>query len=162
LLDELSRQPEYLLPVIPVDLDELPERRLSLLLNNPSAMSDWSVPGLEAVVRALAGDIEDTGFDLVELQVLCDSDDLAGIFADSKDHAKATAEQLEAIKARRAAARSKNQEKDQAEFYTVLVFKNNEKLESFLEAAELPLSQRYHDGQKVAQLIKPGPDPAPR
>jgi len=166
LLDELAHYvpdtqhaprntPDYLLQVVALDLSRDAELRLALALNNPSAMAAWHIPGLEAAVRELRGDIEATGFDHVELQVLCDSDEMAGIFADSKDHHKSTAKELEAIKQRREDAKKKNQEKDQTEFYTVLVFKNNAELEAFYQKAQLDLSQKYHDGRKVAEMIQP-------
>ena len=166
LLDELhnshSSHPshDYDLQVIATDLGRDAELRLALTLNNPSAMSAWHIPGLESAIRELAGDISATAFDHVELQVLCDSDEMAGIFADSKDHHKATAKELEAIKQRREDAKKKNQEKDQTEFYTVLVFKNNQELEAFYQKAQLDLAQKYHDGRKVAQLIQPDLIPA--
>jgi hypothetical protein len=144
---------DYLLQVVPLDISRDAELRLALVLNNPSAMAAWHIPGLEAAVRELKGDIEATGFDHVELQVLCDSDEMAGIFAVAKDHHKSTAAELEGIKKRRAEAKLKNQEKDQTEFYTVLVFKNNAELEAFYQKAQLDLSQKYHDGRKVAELI---------
>jgi hypothetical protein len=159
LLDELAAHnshispPSYLLPVVALDLSRDAELRLALALNNPSAQSAWHIPGLEAAVRELKGDIEATAFDHVELQVLCDSDEMAGIFADSKDHHKSTAKELEGIKKRREEAKAKNQEKDQAEFYAVLVFKNDQQLEAFYHKAQLDLAQRYHDGRKVADLL---------
>jgi hypothetical protein len=135
LLDELASpntQHDYDLQVIALDLTRDAELRLALTLNNPSAMSAWHIPGLESVVRELAGDISATAFDPIELQVLCDSDEMAGIFADSKDRHKTTAQELAAMKQRREDAKKKLQEK-----------------------AQLDLAQKYHDGRKVAELIHP-------
>lgn len=154
ILDDLERGQDYLLTVSAIDVDEKTERQLNLFLNNPNAQGDWDTDALEKLIKDLDGDLNGTGFDKIELQALCDSVEMAGIFSDDKDKAAGAVDKIQELKDRRAAAKDKNQTLDDAEFYAILVFEDRSKLDVFLDKCQLPKTERYHDGRKVEEMLK--------
>lgn len=158
ILDDLERGRDYLLTVARIDVDEKTESKLNLVLNNWSAQGEWDTEKLEKIVLSLNGDLELTGFDPVEIQALCPTPDIESLFADEKDKMAKTAEELAAIKKRRKSEQAKtighNSAIDDGEFYVVLVAKDRNELDKFMELCQLDLGQRYHDIRKVADMIK--------
>jgi len=154
ILDDLEHSQNYLLTVSAIDVDDKTERELNLFLNNANVQGDWDIDALEKIIKDLDGKIENTGFDKIELQALCDSAEMAGIFADEKDKMGSTVEELKGIKDRREIARNKNQALDDCEFYAVLVFEDRAKLDIFLDRCQLPKTERYHDGRKVEAMLR--------
>lgn len=156
ILDDLERSQNYLLTVSAIDVDETTEKQLNLFLNNQNVQGDWDIAGLEKIMKDLDGKVEGTGFDKIELQALCNSAEMAGIFSDEADKAAPVVNSIQSLKDRRKVAREKNQKQDDVDFYAVLVFGDAKELDGFLARCQLVKSERYHDGRKVMAMLKGG------
>ena len=128
VLDSLNRTKDYTLPVAVVDLDDAGERALNVMLNNTTAMGDYDLGKLEALLKD--ANPEDAGFDQA---------DVFQLFGDGflKQDAAAIAELSEQVRAARERyAKVKDTVgnlRDDPNFYAVLVFKNREERAAFAE-----------------------------
>lgn len=147
ILDAFEGTPDYMLPVAVVDLDDASEKALNVMLNNTTAMGDYDLGKLEAILKD--ANPEDAGFD---------SADIFQLFGDGflKQDAAAIAELSEQVRAARERyAKVKDSVgtlRDDPNFYNVLVFKNREERAAF--AAKVGLDDnKWLDGSFVAGKI---------
>lgn len=153
ILDELEKSQDYCLTLAVIDVDEKKERELNVFLNNVNAMGEWDTAALEKLVNELGGDISGLGFDPLDIQVLLDSPEFAGIFSDENDKAKGDIEQIEKMKEARQSFKDKSNAANDSEFYIVAVFQTREQVDVFLNHCKLPVDMRYVDGSRLANLL---------
>lgn len=67
---ETSGNLNYLVPVASVDVDEVEERTLNVMLNNPSIQGRWDLQALEAMFRDDGVSPFAAGFDVLDLQLM--------------------------------------------------------------------------------------------
>jgi hypothetical protein len=82
-LDALEGKADYFLDVAVVDLTAKQEREQNVFFNNPSAQGTWDVHALGALLKE-GLEIEATGFDRIDLEVLFDATPYANLFAPEK------------------------------------------------------------------------------
>jgi hypothetical protein len=82
-LDALEGAADYHLDVAVVELTEKQERQQNIFFNNPGAQGAWDVQALGALLGE-GLEIEATGFDKLELEVLFDDTPYAELFAVEK------------------------------------------------------------------------------
>lgn len=71
VLDSISPEKEWAVPVTVLDVDEAQERELNIALNNSDAAGDFDIGKLGALFKSdVKIDIESTGFDLVKLKTI--------------------------------------------------------------------------------------------
>jgi hypothetical protein len=155
IIDALEKRPDYELTVAAIDVDEQTERELNILLNNPNAQAEWD---LEKLAQLLAHEVEveNTGFDPIDLEIMFDDKDLSRLFAAENDPAKpiiedlaANKEKYKALKLASAAAAAENSD---PEFYVVLVFADRAEVEAFCKLIGQP-EERYLNGRRIAAMI---------
>lgn len=150
VIDSLERGQNYQITVDAIDVDEKTEKEMNVFLNNTSAMGEWNLESLDAMLKDSLVDMGELGFDDIDLQYLLQD----GIFSEEND--KAGTEEgpkLKEIKAARKKLREENQKKDDEGFYAVIVFRDREQLEKFVEGCDYPAEERYLDGSKIAELL---------
>ena len=134
VLDALSDTPDYLVPTQVVNVSDVREREINLSLNNPELGGQFVMDGLEAVVNTPGIDLDGTGFDTADVYRLFGG---AGFDGDARAGDKLTELSNELHKTRDAYGNivQKSQKKrDSPDFYTVLVFPNDEARDKFHEA----------------------------
>jgi hypothetical protein len=146
-IDALAGTDDYEITVAQIDVEPAREKELNILLNNANAQGDWDLEALGALVRDPSLDLSGTGFDHA---------DLYRIFGDTPIEARN--EQLNELASRVREARDryneierKNGERNETEFYAVVIFRDSAQLSRFLQAAKLP-DNRYQSGEEVARL----------
>jgi len=147
-MDALNGTKDYSLHVASVDLDDSQEREANVLLNNSAAQGDWDLTALQSLLSdgAETLDVEAMGFT---------NADIWGMFGTSQDEAGAVdagIDQLTAslLDADKEAAEYKP---DTDDFYIVLVGRDTEQIDRFLEAAKLDKNERYHDIRTIAEAM---------
>jgi len=80
LIDNLEHSRDYLITVDAVDVD-LKQKRIECFLNNTSAMGEWDLPVLENLLTDQDIDINELGFDAVDLDYLLGN----GVFNSSQN-----------------------------------------------------------------------------
>ena len=175
-LDALEAGAAYSLDVAVVDLDATKEREVNALLNNPTAMGDWDLDALAAMLRDV--DAVAAGFDAVELHALFDGfdDEMAAMLdapltpeiAGAVDGLRELAEEAEGPtaeeaadaegkrwKAERKANREANQELADTEVYLVVVCECREDRERLVTAMGMEPDEKYID---LAGLLSFAPE----
>jgi len=148
IMDSLMRTTDYSMRVARIRVSESREKELNILLNNGAAQGEWDIGALTEMFKDEALNIEGTGFDLGDVYQLMGETPFE---ARSEDASK-MAEKLDAVKGLYDTIRDRNQKREESEFYTVLVFKTEDRLARFIERAGLANS-RYQNGEKVAEAM---------
>lgn len=170
ILDGLQGSSDYWLTVSVVDMDEKTEREQNVFLNNPAAMGEFDEDALLRLIQSgddLRPQLDRLGFDLVDLKLMFPEDQIAGMFGTNAETAADDIAALERMKDKSAEmrelkkkARERAVERDDPEFYTVVVFRNRDEAEAFSQRFGLDPTQKYVDGFKLlaaaAGQVAPG------
>ena len=147
-IDALERNREYKLTVAVVDVDETRERELNVLLNNPDVCGEWDLPKLKEVLGTELLDMTNTGFGWGEFQQMFGE----APSQPSEDHQKQVSESVAQIEKAYERFQTAHVEKDDRDFYVVLVFGSWNDRRDFLETFGFE-DNRYQDGRTIAALF---------
>lgn len=153
-----KRCKDYTLTVAAVDLTPKQEREANLLFNNTSAMGEFDVEKLEAMMSGL--DIQATGWDQADVYRLFG--DVVPVEGDETAAQKSVAEALDRIMSLEKsteAAKAAALERDREDFYLVVVFRTHKDRKAFTDKHELE-DNRYQSSDTIEALIA-GEDPPP-
>lgn len=146
-LDALEGNPSYSLTVAVVRMDEKTEKEQNIFLNNPNAQGDWDLEKLEKLVQDVS--VEFTGFDPADIYQLFG--DAAG--AANSEAFEMLAEQRHAAMKTYNDIAEKNNEKDDANFYCVVVFPNRKGREDFAALVGQE-DNKWLNGEKIAAALR--------
>ena len=149
LLDELEGSEDYELDIAVVDVEPRVEKEMNVFLNNASAQGYWDSDKLEELIKDCEMEFDGMGFDKTDLQVLIDSPEISGMFDDAKEP---FAEEIDKLKEIRDHERTSATEAELManENYLVVVFKDRDQTDKFIEAFDLDHDIRYVDGIRLA------------
>lgn len=157
ILDELEGKKEYSLTIAVIDVDENTEKEINAFVNNPGAQGNYDSGLLEKMLMDSSVSFENMGFDKLDIDLMFDGNlTLPGtenLFDDNKEKAKPDIEKINKMKDDRKKYKEKANEKNDSEFYTIIVFQNRKESESFLKGLGLPITARYVDGHRFAELV---------
>lgn len=150
-LDALEKSADYELTVCVIDVDEREEARLNVQLNNPDSQGDWDLDRLAGLAEDFNLSLEDMGFSENTAQFLFDGDDR---FTELFDTPEADAEKgkLRAIKEDRANMKERHKQEQAVNWFTVIVFANEEERKAFHKEIHVPLSEEYVAVEQVYRL----------
>lgn len=148
IIDELKKSQDYSLTMAVVDLDEKSEKELNIFLNNLSTQGEWDTEALAGILGDLQ--IEETGFDKMDLEIILDDPKFSTIFDETKDKAATTIEDIEKLKQRKKEFKESSAKKDDVDYYVIVVFQDSNEVTRFLKGAGLPVTDRYIDGHRLA------------
>lgn len=143
-MDQIEGAHEYLIRVAAVDLDEKTEKEQNLFMNNTDVQGTFDAEGLEIIWKDGDLDWNAAGFDGAEM---------AHLFGETMpaEQMEAMAElsnkMHEAVKAFESAAKTST-DRNETEFYLVVVFKNNESRVEFCRRHGFD-DFRYLDGNEL-------------
>lgn len=147
-LDQLHKTHDYVLRVAAVDLDEKTEMEQNVFMNNPEAQGEFTSDGLTALLKMPDIDIEATGFDQVQVYEMIGEDMTAEMhegMADLSNRLHETIDKFREIE-------KKSKEKNDADFYFVVVFKNAEARADFCNRRGLK-DNDYIDGKELDSIF---------
>lgn len=147
-LDALEGGTDYRLTVAVLDVDAVREKELNVLLNNPEAQGDWDLKALKDLLDTDGLALEHTGFGMADLMQMFGE-------APMQDGAKQAelADQLSGVKGAYEKLANMSLNKDDSDFYCVVVFRSVDERTRFLEAMELP-DNRYVNGDYLTDRLK--------
>lgn len=151
-IDALESSPDYWLDVAVVALTEKQEKQQNVFLNNIAAQGTWDLDGLGEMFKSGDLDIEGSGFDLTDIQLMFDDPDLSGL-ATEADPAAKEIETVESIRKRKKDWKDKQDVKNDPNFQVVLVFNDSAEVDEFLMSLDLPIDQKFVDGRRIARMI---------
>lgn len=157
-LDALERykpgKNDYKLDVAVVSLDEKDELAMLIFLNNPSSQGSWQTDMLAEINLEAGISFEDMGFDQLDVNLLFDGDSrFSEAFADTQE-VRETKGHLDEIKAARGEATEKLEKAQQAEFYFVVVCRDDQERKDLLKRMKIPAHERYVSADALSGALK--------
>ena len=152
-LDALEKNKDYSLDVCVIDVDEAEEAILNVQLNNPSMQGDWDLDKLAEMTEEFGIDFDEMGFSKLDVDFMFDGDDRFSEMFETPE-AEEVKQGLEAVKEARQAGKERLQERNNINFYSILVFEDEKAKAEFYKKINVPLSEEYLTADKVYRLEK--------
>ena len=153
-LDALEKSKDYELTVCVVDVDEREEAALNVQLNNPSMQGDWDFDKLAMMAEDFDLDLkDDLGFTETDIDFMFEGDDRFSKLFESKE-AEDLRGAVEKVKESKSKSIERMKEKDNIDWYVVIVFDNQEKKDNFLKEISIPKYERYITEDQVRRLSR--------
>ncbi len=152
-LDALERSQDYSLDVCVIDVDEKEEAILNVQLNNPSMQGEWDLDKLAFMTEEFDTDFAEMGFTQLDVDFMFDGDERFSSMYDTPEAGKVK-EGLEEVKAARQASRERLQERNNINWYSVIVFEDEAAKEEFYRKISVPISEEYLTADKILRLEK--------
>ena len=152
-LDALEKNKDYELDVWVIDVDEAEEAVLNVQLNNPSMQGDWDLDKLAEMTEQFDVSFDDMGFSKLDVDFMYDGDERFTEMFETPE-AQEVKQGLEAVKEARQAGNERMQEKNNINFYSVIVFEDEKAKAEFYRKISVPLSEEYLTADKVLRLEK--------
>ena len=152
-LDSLERNKDYELTVCVIDVDEREEAKINVQLNNPSMQGEWDLDKLAEMSDDFDLSMDDFGFSRQDVAFMFDGDER---FTDLYDTPEADEEKqkLETIKEAREKMNNKLAQKNNAEFYAIVVFADQSERDDFFKKIHVPASENYITVSQVERLAE--------
>jgi len=157
ILDQLEETNDYSLEVAVVDVPLKQEMEFNIALNNTEAQGVFDIDKMQTMFKDHQLDVEATGFDQADMMAFFGENPLEapGINYDQM------AEELAKLRESHDSVKNALTDVQDANFFTVLVFKNYQVRKRFTDALELE-DNRYVDGATIAEMMgidldKPAP-----
>lgn len=140
-LDSLEGNKDYNLDVSVIAVDEREEAILNVQLNNPSMQGDWDTDKLADLTLGFGLSLtEDLGFDEFDIDFLFDGDDRFSELFDTPE-VEEEKKKLEEIKEKRNLGAEVMAKKDNANFYCMVVFRDEDERNDFFRCISVPASE---------------------
>ena len=152
-LDALEKNKDYSLDVCVVDVDEKQEAKLNVILNNPSMQGDWDIDKLAMITEEFGISFDDMGFTKLDVDFMFDGDERFTDMFETPE-VEEVKKGLEEVKAARQAGKERGQEKNNINFYSVIVFEDEKQKAEFYRKISVPVSEEYLTVDKILRLEK--------
>lgn len=152
-LDSLENNRNYALTVCVIDVDEKEEAVLNVHLNNPSMQGEWDLDKLAMMTEDFNLSFDEMGFTEYDVDFMFEGDErFSSLFVnDEVDKEKGA---LQDVKDARAAGKERLEERNSIDFYSVIVFENDEDKKEFYREISVPFSEDYITADQVRRLKK--------
>lgn len=153
-LDALEKNKDYELTVCVVDVDEREEAALNVQLNNPSMQGDWDFDKLANMADEFELDLsEDLGFSETDIDLMFDGDDRFSQMFDTQEKEDMRGS-LEAVKEARKQSAEKLKDRNSIDWFTVIVFENEEERNQFMKEISIPKHEKYITEDQVRRIAR--------
>ena len=153
-LDGLEKNKDYELTVCVVDVDEREEAALNVQLNNPSMQGEWDLDKLAMLSEDFDLDLaNDLGFTETDIDFMFEGDDRFSQLFDTQEKEDMRGD-LDAVKTARAESAEKLKERNSIDWFTVIVFENEEDRKAFMKEISIPVHEKYITEDQVRRLVK--------
>lgn len=153
-LDALEKSKDYDLTVCVVDVDEREEAALNVQLNNPSMQGEWDLDKLANMTEEFDLDLsEDLGFTESDIDFMFEGDDRFSKLFETKEGEDMRGK-LDAVKAARAESVENLKDRNSIDWYTVIVFENEDDRNAFMQSISIPKHEKYITEDQLKRLLK--------
>lgn len=153
-LDALEKSDDYELTVCVVDVDEREEAALNVELNNPSMQGDWDLDKLAQLSENFSLDLtSDLGFTETDVDMMFDGDERFSNLYDTPE-ATETKEKIDDVHNARKESVEALKERNNINFYAVIVFENEKDREDFFKSISVPKFEEYITADQVRRLSR--------
>lgn len=153
-LDALEKSDDYELTVCVVDVDEREEAALNVELNNPSMQGDWDLDKLAQLSEDFSLNLtSDLGFTETDVDMMFDGDERFSSLYDTPE-ATETKDKIDDIRSARKESVEALKERNNINFYAVIVFENEKDREDFFKSISVPKFEEYITADQVRRLSR--------
>ena len=153
-LDALEKSDDYELTVCVVDVDEREEAALNVELNNPSMQGDWDLDKLAQLSEDFSLNLtSDLGFTETDVDMMFDGDERFSSLYDTPE-ATETKDKIDDIRSARKESVEALKERNNINFYAVIVFENEKDREDFFKSISVPKFEEYITADQVRRLLR--------
>jgi hypothetical protein len=154
-IDALEGNRKYVLTVAAIDVDDVREKELNILLNNPETQGDWELDKLKQLLDTEGLDLGNAGFNL---------SDVMQMFGEAPHQdttvQKELADQLKGVRESFEKLNEMTALKDDDNFYAVVVFKSHAERRAFTDRLGFA-DNRYVSGRSLMERIPEAKQPEP-
>lgn len=150
-LDVLEKNKDYNLTVAVIDVDEREEVEINIQLNNPSMGGDWDFDKLAEVAEDFELTFDDMGFSELDADLMFDADERFSKLFDT-DSLQKTKGKLGEIKESRKKMNESLEKKNSVDWYTTIVFKDEEERNAFHKRISVPPYEEYVTLEQVERI----------
>lgn len=155
-LDALEKTKDYDLTVCVVDVDEREEAALNVQLNNPSMQGEWDLDKLANMTEEFDLDLsEDLGFTDSDIDFMFEGDDRFSQLFETEEGEKMRGD-LEKVKAARKQSVDNLKDRNNINWYTVIVFENETDRDAFMKEISIPKYEKYVTEEQVRRITRHG------
>ena len=155
-LDALEKTKDYDLTVCVVDVDEREEAALNVQLNNPSMQGEWDLDKLANMTEEFDLDLsEDLGFTDSDIDFMFEGDDRFSQLFETVEGEKMRGD-LEKVKAARKQSVDNLKDRNNINWYTVIVFDNETDRDAFMKEISIPKYEKYVTEDQVRRITRRG------
>lgn len=151
-LDAIERSNDYELTVCVIDVYERNEVKINVQLNNPSMQGTWDLDKLANITMDFDLSLNDMGFSKYDAEFLFDGDERFTNLYDTPE-AEYEKEKISEIKKVRSESMQKLKEKNNVNFYAVVVFANEQERSEFFKKIHVPATEDYITVEQVERLM---------
>lgn len=153
-LDALEKNKDYDLTVCVVDVDEREEAALNVQLNNPSMQGEWDLDKLANMSEEFDLDFsEDLGFTESDIDFMFEGDDRFSQLFETKEGEDMRGD-LEKVKEARKKSAENLKERNNINWFTVIVFENEKERDAFMKEISIPKHEQYITEEQVRRIAK--------
>ena len=150
-LDALERNKDYSLDVCVIDVDEAEEAILNVQLNNPSMQGEWDLDKLALMTEEYELSFDEMGFSDLDVDLMFDGDERFTQMFETPE-AEEVKQGLAEVKEARKQGKERLEERNNINFYSVIVFENEEAKKEFYKKINVPVYEEYITADKVYRL----------
>ena len=152
-LDSLEKNQDYSIDVCVIDVPEAEEAVLNVQLNNPSMQGEWDLDALALMTEEFDINFDDMGFTKLDVDFMFDGDERFSEMFETPE-AEEVKKGLAEVKEARQASKERMKEKNNINFYSVIVFEDEEQRADFYKKISVPASEEYITVDKIMRLEK--------
>lgn len=150
-LDALEKNKDYSLDVCVIDVDEAEEAVLNVQLNNPSMQGDWNLDKLALITEDYGVGFEEMGFTPLDVDLMFDGDERFTQMFETPE-AEEVKQGLAEVKEARKQGKERLEERNNINFYSVIVFESEEAKKEFYKKINVPIYEEYLTADKIYRL----------
>lgn len=150
-LDALEKNKDYSLDVCVIDVDEAEEAVLNVQLNNPSMQGDWDLDKLALITEDFGVGFEEMGFTPLDVDLMFDGDERFTQMFETPE-AEEVKQGLAEVKEARKQGKERLEERNNINFYSVIVFESEEAKKEFYKKINVPIYEEYLTADKIYRL----------
>lgn len=150
-LDSLEKSQDYTLDVWVIDVPIEEEAKLNVILNNPSVQGDWDLDKLADITEEFGVNFDDMGFSKLDVDFMFDGDERFTEMFETTE-AEEVKKGLEEVKEARAASKERLADRGNINWYSVIVFEDEEQKKQFYKEISVPIFEEYITADKIYRL----------
>ena len=154
VLDKLEKSKNYELTVAVIDVDEKEEKIINVQMNNKSMQGEFDFDMLGDLSESFGIDMSDFGFNDFDVDMMFGANEkFQDLLKDTKA-VEATKEEIKSIREQRKQMNEKYSEEQNADFYFVVVCKNQADKDAILSEISIPKYERYITSEQLRRIKK--------